>query len=223
MEKLIEQLKAVDTPTVSNAVEQLKVRNRTSGFANRHLRCLTPQFGTLCGYAVTCEVESMSPDKTGGLTEEFAELCKLIEQAPHPVVVVMSERGAHPEFSTHCGEVMATLFQIAGAVGLVTDGTVRDINEVRQLGFQYFATGLVASHGSFKVVRNQVPVTVCGLQINPGDLLHGDENGLIKIPEEKRNELIPAIENIKKFESDLLNFIKSNDFDMDKLKKRLTH
>jgi len=223
MDKLIEQIKTVDTPTVSNAIEQLEVRNRISGFCGSDLKCLTPEFGVLCGYAVTCEVESTSPDDKGGLTEVFSDLCQLVAAAPHPAVIVLSERGAHPEFSTHCGEVMATLFQRLGAVGLVSDASVRDINEVRKLGFYYFARGLVASHGSFKVVRNQVPVTVCGLQIEPGDLLHGDENGLLTIPKTKRDELLPAIEKIKKVETELLEWIKNKDFDVNKLSERLTH
>jgi len=223
MDKLIEHLRTVDTPTVSNAIEQLAVRNSTTGFCDLNLRCLMPEFGQMCGFAVTAEVEAMSPDEKSGLDENFTDLCRAVQKSEHPAVVVFSERGAHPDFSAHCGEVMATLFQVCGAIGMVTDAAVRDIVEVRALGFHYFARGLVASHGSFRVIRTGVPVTVCGLQIEQGDLLHGDENGLITVPKEKREHLPQAIEKIHKLESPILEMARSKDFDLEELAKSFVH
>ncbi len=101
------------------------------------------------------------------------------KSSPKPAVVVLQEIGGYPDYAAHCGEVMSTVFTRLGAIGLVSDCGVRDLPEVRALGFHYFARGSVASHGSFRIVRTGVPVTVQGLAVRPGELLHGDENGLI--------------------------------------------
>lgn len=216
-------LREIDTPTLSNMIEQLKVRSRVSGFADRSLRCLFPELGVMCGYAVTVEVDSICADRNGGLDAVFVELCRACEASARPTVVVMREVGPHPEFSVHCGEVMATVFKKVGAVGLVCDGAVRDIEEVGELGFHYFAPGAAASHGTFRIVRVQVPVTVCGLRIAPGDLLHGDVNGLLKVPEEKRDSLPEHLSKVRERERKLMTYVNSDSFTLDGLEERLTH
>ena len=151
------------------------------------------------------------------------ELCTACERSPRPTVVVLQEISRHPEFSAHCGEVMATTFQRLGVIGLVSDSAVRDIPEVRGLGFHYFAPGAVASHANFRVSRVQVPVTVCGLQIAPGDLLHGDENGLLKVPPQGREELPRLADEVRNAEQPLLEFVRSDAFTIELLRQRLTH
>ncbi|MCX7590247.1 MAG: RraA family protein [Kiritimatiellae bacterium] len=220
---LIARLCRIDTPTLSNAIEKMRVRSRTSGFCDSSLRCLFPELGVMCGYAVTAEVETMNPDKEGVLDRPFVELCEAIHRTQKPVVVVMREIGPHREFCAHCGEVLATVFTRLGAVGLVSDAAVRDLKEVRALGFHYFATGTVASHGNFRIVRVQVPVTVCGLHIRPGDLLHGDANGLILVPAEGRERLPQLAAEVVKTERNFIAFVKSGKFSIQQLKTRITH
>ena len=223
MNAIIDQLRGIDTPTLSNAIEKLEVRNRISGFADRRLKCLFPELGVMCGVAVTAQVETIAPDIKGGLDQEFVALCRALEACEGPGIVVFQEISGHPEFSAHCGDVLATIFQRLGGIGLVSDCSVRDIAEVRPMKFHYFASGKVASHGTFRIVRAQVPITVCGLQIAPGDLLHGDENGLIKVPEEERCQLPRLAEGVRRAESVLLNYVNSNGFTVEGLRERLTH
>ncbi|MFH1007781.1 MAG: RraA family protein [Candidatus Latescibacterota bacterium] len=223
MNTLLEKLKEIDTPTLSNAIEKLAVRNRISGFADRRLRCLFPELGIMCGTAVTAQVESVAPDTLGGLDEGFLALCEALETYEGPSVIAFQEISGHPDFAAHCGEVMTTIFQKLGGIGLVSDCAVRDMAEVRSLKFHYFATGQVASHGSFRVVRAQVPITVCGLQIAPGDLLHGDENGLILVPAEGRDQLPRLADEVRQAESALLDFVNSERFTVEGLRKRVTH
>ncbi len=118
---------------------------------------------------------------------------------------------------------MATLFKQLGAVGLVSDSAVRDKSEVQAMGFHYFATGLVASHANFKILRVQVPVTICGLSIEPGDLLHGDVNGLISVPEQGRDELTRLVEQVRQKESRLLEYIKGDQFTLEGLYQLFMH
>lgn len=221
-DELIGQLAAIDTPTISNAIEPLKLRDRTSGFCDRNMRCLFPELGSMCGYAVTAQVETISAN-LGGLDEVFVELCRAMQASSQPAVIVFQEISAHKELSAHCGEVMATTFKRLGGIGVVTDSAVRDVNEVRRLGLHYFAPGLVASHANFRLVRVQVPVTVCGLAVEPGDLLHGDANGLLKVPLEAVERLPELVRAVQSQEAALMNYIKADEFTVDGLGKRIIH
>ncbi len=174
-------LKTVDTPTLSNAIEALKCRPRSEGFAPLAIRSLFPDLGRMCGYAVTAQVETvtcMSPLNA----EPFYELFAAVDASPKPSVVVVQEIGGNHDLAAHCGEVMATIFRRLGAVGLVSNCGVRDLPEVHALGMHYFARGSVASHAHFRIVRCDEPVQIENLVIRPGDLLHGDANGLLLVP-----------------------------------------
>ena len=222
--ELVKELARIDTPTLSNAVEQLEVRNRIQGFTDLHLRCLTPQLGTMCGFAVTAQAVTMAPqaEGRGKSVSLFLKMCEALQDLPGPGIIVIQEAGPHSDFATHCGDVLSTLFQKFGGVGLVSDAGIRDLDEVAAMGFHLFARGLVVSHANFEIVRVQVPVTVCGLDIEPGDLLHGDLNGLIKIPEEGREKLAGLAAGITERESGLRDCVKDG-ASLDEIYKRFTH
>lgn len=210
----IEYLKTVDTPTLVNAIELLRVRPNREGFTPLQLRCLFPEFGRMCGYAVTAQVESISQTEALDM-QGFVDLYKLVEASPKPAVVVLQEIGGYADYAAHCGEVMATFFTRLGAVGLVSDCGVRDLPEVRALGFHYFARGSVASHGNFRIVRSGVPVQVLGMEVRPGEILHGDENGLISVPKDGLDLLPAKVEEIRVRERKIMDFVKSPAFTLD--------
>jgi 4-hydroxy-4-methyl-2-oxoglutarate aldolase len=213
----IEYLKSIDTPTLINGIELLKKRPNHEGFTPLEIRCLFPEFGRLCGYAVTAQVESVT--QTGGFElDRFLDLYKLVEAAPKPAVIVLQEIGGHGSFAAHCGEVMATFFTRLGAVGLVSDCGVRDLPEVRRLGFHYFARGSVASHAHFRIVRPGVPVHILGMPVKPGDLLHGDENGLITVPASVEQELRAAVDEVRTRERKIMEFVRGPQFSIEGFK-----
>jgi regulator of RNase E activity RraA len=216
---LIEYLKTVDSPTLSNAIETLELQPRDAGFTPLQIRCLFPELGRLCGYAVTAQVETVTGMHA---TEErtFLELFKAVENSPKPAVVAFQEIGGHADYAAHCGEVMATAFTRLGAVGLVTDAGVRDVPEVRGLRFHYFARGTVVSHTSFRIVRVGVPIQILGVELKPGDLLHGDENGLLRIPAAALAGIQQAVDRVRARERRLMDFIRGADFSVEKLKGR---
>jgi 4-hydroxy-4-methyl-2-oxoglutarate aldolase len=215
----IAYLETVDSPTLSNAIEELNIRPRPEGFAPVGIRCLFPQFGRMCGYAVTAQVETvtrMTPlDKS-----IFCDLFTAVDTSPKPAVVVMQEIGGAPEFAAHCGEVMATVFTRLGAVGVVSDCAVRDIPEVRAMGMHYFARGAVASHAHFHIVRVNVPVQIGGFVVKPGDVLHGDENGLISVPECDIDALARAVDAVRDRERRLMEFVRSPECKIDALREK---
>lgn len=203
----LDALRRIDSPTVSNAVEQFKVRSLVEGYAGWELRCAFPEIGTMIGYAVTCTGDTTTASRTGdrGLTR----LWEAIEAAPKPAVIVIKDIGNDRSRSCHMGEVMATTAKALGAIGCVSDGGLRDVAEVRALGgFQYFCPGFVVSHGYPLICDVNVAVTVAGLEVNAGDLLHGDVNGLLTIPAEIAAKVADEAERIRQVEREVLEFVR---------------
>ncbi len=208
--ELVETLSRIDTPTLANACELLNVRNRMSGFCSRTLRQLTPDMGVLCGYAVTVHALTATPEtfsREEGVAG-YMQVCRALEKAPKPAVVVIQEFGPHPEYATHLGEVLGTLFQRFGAIGVVSDSAIRDLDELHAIRFQAFAPGTVSSHGNLVYLRVQEPVMICGLTVHPGDLLHGDKNGLLTVPAEGREKLPELVERVRAKEKKLLDVLR---------------
>ena len=219
----IQELKAIDTPTVCNAIEKFKVRGRVQGFMGMDIRCLLPELGTMVGYAVTVTVDSTTEDAQLD-TQAWFNWMKAMEAAPKPVVVVFKDIGPTPRKSAHLGEVMATIAARLGVVGIVTDGGLRDIVEVKQVGLQCFARGLVPAHGNPRLIEVGVPVTIDGVRIEPGDLLHGDANGVTAIPREIAGQVAQAAAEVRAEEAELMAYIKSPDFKVEEFyKRRFTH
>jgi regulator of RNase E activity RraA len=216
---IFEFLKTVDTPTLANAIEVLDVRARTEGFAPLQLQCLFPEFGRMAGYAVTAHVETvtaMEPFSASGYFELFAA----VAAAPKPAVVVMQEIGGYRDYAAHCGEVLATIFTRLGAIGLISDCGVRDVPEVRAVGMHYFARGKVASHARFRIVRANVPVQILGLPVRPGEIVHGDENGLVTVPDVDLPRLQAAVDRVRTRERRLMDYVRGSDFTLDGLKEK---
>jgi 4-hydroxy-4-methyl-2-oxoglutarate aldolase len=218
--QFLDYLKTVDTPTLCNAIELLGVRKHHEGFTPLELRCLFPELGRTIGYAVTAQVESMTQMEPRD-NRTFLDLYSLVDKSPKPAIVVLQEIGGHGNYAAHAGEVMTTIFHRLGAIGLVSDCGVRDIPEVRRLGFQYFARGTVASHANYRIARVGIPVQILGLVIQPGDLLHGDENGLALVPKEKRDTIPQMVDRIRGREGKLLDYVRSPGFTLDGLRSHI--
>lgn len=217
MANWIEYLKTVDSPTLSNAIELLGVRPHRGGFTPLQIRCLFPELGRMCGYAVTAQVETVTDCGTFELGH-FLELYRAVNASPKPAVVVLQEIGGKPDYAAHCGEVMSTTFKRLGAVGLVSDSAVRDLPEVRALGFQYFARGSVVSHANFRIARVGGAVQIHGLVVRPGDLLHGDENGLLPAPSGYEDQIPGQVDLVRTREKRLMGWVRSDAFSLDGFK-----
>jgi regulator of RNase E activity RraA len=107
---------------------------------------------------------------------------------------------------------MAMLGMRVGAVGLVTDGGVRDLVEMRELGFHCFARYAVASHGNFDIVKIGAPVTLDGQVVRTGDILHGDASGVVTVPREVLPGLPDAVLEVQTRVRALMNFIVSPEY-----------
>lgn len=108
MNKWIEYLKTVDSPTLCNAIEMLKVRPQHEGYTPLQVRCLFPELGRMCGYAVTAHVETVSTSEPFDV-QQFIELYRAVERTPKLAVIAFQKIGAHADFAAHCGEVMGSI------------------------------------------------------------------------------------------------------------------
>jgi 4-hydroxy-4-methyl-2-oxoglutarate aldolase len=219
--ELLEKLRATDTPTISNAIELYRVRDRTEGFTGFDIRCLFPDLGVMLGYAVTAICDNR-PGPVAGRQAYFRWL-EAIRDAPKPVVCVFQDVSPSRPHSCYFGEVMANCAQRLGAIGLVTDGGVRDLAEAEALGFHYFAGGAVASHGNFAITQVGLPVTISGVTIRPGDLIHADRNGVLVIPDEVVEQLPDGVEQIRTKERRTMDYVRGPDFTVQGLADLLSH
>jgi 4-hydroxy-4-methyl-2-oxoglutarate aldolase len=214
-----EALRAVDSPTVANAIERFEIRPRTEGYAGYDLRCQFPSLGTMMGYAVTCTADSTTEGRPN--PRGLMPLWEALEAAPKPAVVVIKDVGTDRRRGCHMGEVMATTAKALGAVGCVSDGGLRDVREVEALGeFQYFCPGFVVSHGLPVILEINVPVQISGLTINPGDLLHGDVNGLLVVPDAVADRVIDEVMKVREAEKAMLDLVRQPGFNLEKLRQR---
>lgn len=213
----IEALRQIDSPTVSNAIERLRVRPRLAGFASWELRCAFPDLGTLIGYAVTCTADSTTESRQD--ERGLLRLWDAVEKAPKPCVVVIKDVGPERRRSCHMGEVMATTAKALGAAGCISDGGLRDVAEVRALGFHYFCPGFVVSHGNPIILAVNVPVTLDGLTVQPGDLLHGDANGVLVIPESVADRVAEEALRVREDERAVLDFVRMPELTVEKLRR----
>lgn len=222
-EAQIAALRAIDTPTICNAIEAFQVRGRVEGFMGMDIKCVSPDLGTMVGYAVTVKVDSTTPDVPRD-DNVWRDWVLAMNAAPKPTVLVFEDVGPQVRKSAHFGEMMATLSSRLGVVGLVTDGGVRDVLEVRRLNFHYFAAGIVPSHGNPRLLEVNVPVTIDGVRIEPGDLLHGDINGVTTIPLAIAPEILAEVERVRAYEGAMMAYINSPDFTIEGyFKRRFDH
>ena len=143
-----------------------------------------------------------------------------MEESPKPSVLVMRDIGPQPRKSAHIGEVMGTIAIRLGVVGIVTDGGIRDILELKELGFHCFAPGLVPSHGNPRLVEVNVAVQIDGVRVKPGDLLHGDANGVTIVPQSIAGQVAGAADQVRAREAEVLAYVKGPEFTVEGLFQR---
>ena len=218
-------LREIDSPTISNAIEHFRVRGRVDGFASSELRCAFPELGSTVGYAVTCTADSTTESRTGD--RGLLRLWEAVEAAPKPAVIVIKDIGPQRTRSCHMGEVMASTAKALGAVACISDGGLRDVNEVRMLGgFQYFCPGFVVSHGNPLICDVNVPLTLEGLTVEPAALIHGDVNGVLVIPDAIADQVAERAIGVRDAEREVLDFLRQPGLTVEKLRKfqeRFTH
>jgi 4-hydroxy-4-methyl-2-oxoglutarate aldolase len=211
-------LQGVDSPTIANAIEPFKVRDRTEGFIGGKVRCLFPEMPPMVGIALTVTMTN----RPGPIAskEPWWQMYEALAEIPAPSVLAVQDISGAPSRCALAGEVMATMAKRLGAVGMVTDGGLRDVHEVRALGFAYFARYLVVSHGNFDIVDIGKPITLDGQVVRTGDILHGDANGIVLVPREVLSGLSEEVQKVRTRERASMDFVISPEYTLKEARSR---
>jgi regulator of RNase E activity RraA len=201
-------LQKFDTPTVCNVLELFDSRPRTAGYCDGRIKCCYPKLPPMVGYACTATFRAGSPPRAGDIYAGLGKQVEDIAEMPGPSIVVFQDLD-DPVVAATFGEVMCTTFKTFGAVGLITSGAGRDLDQVEALDFPCFTNGTICSHGYCQIVSLQVPVSVGGVTVYPGDLLHGDRNGVTTIPNEVASAVADACPAFMEAEAVVLDYLKS--------------
>jgi len=211
-------LTSVDSPTIANAIEAFTVRDRSTGFVGGRVQCQFPDLGVMMGRALTVTM-SNGVDGTSS-RDGYWQMWDALAAMDGPVVLAIQDASGAPHRVAYAGEMMATLAQRLGAVGMVTDGALRDVDEGHAIGFHYFMQYPVVSHGNFTITSVGQPIELDGEPISTGNILHGDRNGIVVIPDDVLGGLPEAVENVRERESAQLEYMRSEAFSLEELKSR---
>lgn len=210
---VLEFLRSVDSPTMANAIELVSSRERAEGYIGGKIRRMVPAAGVMVGQALTVKVSNPRGPVVG--RAGFDAMWEALSQMPTPSVIVMQDISGEPSRCAYAGEVMTTLAMRLGAVGMVTDGGYRDLAEVEALGFHYYAQFAVVAHGNFAIHEVGDPVFMDGEWIRTGDILHGDANGIVVVPEDALSGLPDAVAKIRDKERRVMEFIRGDAFTLE--------
>ena len=203
----LDHLRKHDTPTVCNAIELFNVRPRNTGYMDKRIQACFPEFKPMVGYATTATFRSFAPARG----DAYASIDKQVETFAHvpgsPIVVFQDIDD--PAAAATFGEIMCSTYKAFGSVGLITSGAGRDLDQVRAIGFPAFTNGAICAHGYCHTPSLQVPVHVGGIDIHPGDLLHGDCNGVSTIPHQIADQVADVCDGFVAAEAILLNYLRS--------------
>lgn len=218
--KQLEELRSFDSPTIANAIERFDLRPRSEGFMGPEIGQILPYDKPLLGYACTAKISAAQPPNEQQkrlLIEYYAH----VKNTPEPTVAVIEDLDRNP-LGSFWGEVQSTTHKALGCEGVITSGGVRDLDEVQALGFYYFAGCVLVSHAYVHIEEFACPVTVGGLTVRPGDLLHADKHGVVLIPQEIAEQLAEACRAAQYAEQPVIQGCSSSfgkDLDLEDLKR----
>jgi regulator of RNase E activity RraA len=216
----LETLRKIPSPTIANAIETFHVRPRGDGVTDTRIHCHFPQFGVLLGYACTAAILSgqPAPPKRRVKRTDYWEYTK---RCAGPKVTVVQDLSDVPG-GAYWGEVNSSIHLALGSQGVVTNGSVRDLDEVRAIGFHFFSNGVSVSHGFAHLGDFQIPVKIFGMTVCPGDLIHADFHGAVVIPAEIAGEVAAAAAEIDRAERKMLDLCRGNGFSIAELDKLIS-
>ena len=220
-ETLLEALRALDTPTVCNALEVVAPKRRGYGYTVDPLVCTRPELGSTVGYARTATIRAMHPSDLAGAEARAMRdgYYSYVDDGPKPSVMVIQDLdGESRGYGSYWGEVNSNIHSGLGCIGLITDGSVRDLPDVAE-GFQMLADRVGPSHAFVHPVGFGTPVTVAGMRVKDGDLVHADQHGAVVIPHDVAEDVPGAAAAIARREAVIIQASQEPGFNMERLRQ----
>lgn len=211
---LLDLLRSVDTPTVCNAIETAQGRRGFAAFTRGTVLCSAPQAPPVVGFAVTARIAARTPpaEAPDAVRTRRMAYYRAMAEGPRPAVAVIEDTDWPDCVGAFWGEVNTTVHKGLGLAGAVTNGVMRDLGDMAP-GFPVIAGSVGPSHAFVHVTEIGTPVTVFGLTVRPGDLVHADRHGAVVIPPEVVPELGGAIVRMRATEAIVLDAARRPGFD----------
>ncbi len=213
----LEALRIIPSCSIANAIETFDIMPRNQGFMGPEVKAMFPRMGHMIGHAVTGVIRADAPP-TGNMGVQRRDWVDEILKIPEPRVVVLQDMDYPNPIGSFWGEVQANVHKALGCVGTVTNGGVRDLDEMQEAGFFAFASTVLVSHAYIHLTDVNVPVEVGGLRVEPGDIVMGDQHGVVGIPKIIAGEIPAAVKGVEAKEQEVIGLCKSPDFTVAKLK-----
>jgi 4-hydroxy-4-methyl-2-oxoglutarate aldolase len=214
---MLEELKNFDTPSITNVVATYPDSDLCLGLYNpwsedwytdTSIRCMYPELGRTVGYAVTCVYGLPDPNFS---RLSFIDVLEALDASPQPTILVIEQKFP-PEIANKVGLAggnMVSAMKAVNCAGLLSNGPSRDVDEVREMNFQYMLSGVTAGHGAMAVQSVNVPVSVGGMDVAPGEIIHMDENGACKFPADKLEDVLTNVRALQKEEATRMNALQN--------------
>jgi 4-hydroxy-4-methyl-2-oxoglutarate aldolase len=218
-EEELDALRKFDTCMIANAIESFSVRLRNAGYADASVRCMFEDAPPMVGYAATARLRSGAPPIAGGTFHDRADFWNTILTVPAPRILVLEDMDDPPGRGAFVGDMHAAILKGLGCIGYVTNGSVRELPSVRKMGIQLFAGSVAVSHAYAHIFEVGAAISVGGMEVRPGDLLHGDRHGVLTVPAGIAASVPGVADRLQQAEQRVIDFCRSKDFSVAKLRE----
>ena len=217
----LRELGKLDTCAVADAIETFDLRAKNVGFADSSVRCLSEDLPPMVGYAATARMRSGDRPMAGRSYHDRTAWWKSILEVPAPRIAVLEDIDDPPGLGAFLGDVHAGMLQAMGCIGYVTNGAVRKLRAVRDMGFHVYAHHVAVSHVYARIIEFGSDVQIGGMEVRPGDLLHGDRHGVLHIPKPVATEIPRAAARIAERNRQVLAVCHGPNFSLERLRVTL--
>lgn len=211
-EEQLDGLRRFDSCMIANAVETFNVRLRNTGFTGGNVRCIFPDAPPMVGYAVTARLSSGEPPIGGGAFHDRGDLWNHLLQRPSPRILVLQDMDDPPGRGAFIGDMHSAILKALGCVAYVTNGAVRELPSIHSMGVKLFAGNVTVSHAYAHIFDLGAAITIDGMEVHTGDLLHGDRHGILSIPRDIAGSLPEVAARLQGREQKVIDYCQSSGF-----------
>lgn len=211
-EEQLDGLRRFDSCMIANAVETFNVRLRNTGFTGGNVRCIFPDAPPMVGYAVTARLSSGEAPIGGGAFHDRGDLWNHLLQCPSPRILVLQDMDDPPGRGAFIGDMHSAILKALGCVAYVTNGAVRELPSIHSMGVKLFAGNVTVSHAYAHIFDLGAAITIDGMEVHTGDLLHGDRHGILSIPRDIAGSLPEVAARLQRREQKVIDYCQSSGF-----------